>query len=106
MKDVLVVLALLAGACASHPYPAARVGSAEATLRAAHEAGAARFPNAAMHLRLANDALSRARQSMAHGDYDRAERQLLRSEADAQLAIALAREAERMSAQDAREATP
>jgi hypothetical protein len=101
MKTLLVVaLAFCAGACASRPYPAARVGSAEAAIRAAQESGAPRQPEAAMHLRLASEALGRARAYMAEGDYQRAEWQLLRAEADAQLAVVLAREAERLSALD------
>lgn len=102
MRKLVVVLALTAAACASRPYPAARVGSAEATVRAADEAGSSRIPEAAMHLRLAHEALARARASMAQGDYERAERQLLRAEADAHLAMALAREAESLSARDER----
>jgi hypothetical protein len=95
----MVVLAV--AACAGRPYPAARVGSAEAAVRSATDAGAPRLPDAAMHVRLAHDSITRARELMEEGDYEAAEWLLRRAEADAQLAIALSREADEHARGDA-----
>lgn len=57
-----------------------------------------RFPDAALHLRLAEDQVTRARRLMDEGELDRAERLLVQAEADASVAEALAQEAEQRSA--------
>jgi hypothetical protein len=87
-------------ACASHPLPTARVGSAEAAVRAAREVGAERVPAAALHLRIAQHELSRAQALVRDGEYEHAEWMLVRSEADAEVAVALAREAQQRSVAD------
>jgi hypothetical protein len=101
MKLVAFMVALSAAlaACAARPYPAARVGSAEAAVRSADRAGAQGFPDAAMHVRRANDAIAQARELMDAGEYDRAESLLRRAEADAHVATLLAEQAAERSAE-------
>ena len=88
------------GACASSPVPADRLAKSQAAIRSAQELGAARIPNAALHLKVANEQLDLARKLMADGDNKRAEFVLMRAEADAETSIALAHETmARMDAQ-------
>lgn len=96
----LVVAAFLGG-CAAHPIPAARVGSAEAAVREARVNGADRMPDAALHVRLAEEQIAHARRAIADGEPERAEWLLVRAEADASLASALSREAQAKVAADA-----
>jgi hypothetical protein len=71
---------------------------AEATVREAQAAGAEGVPSANAQLRRAKDAIERARALSAQNENDQAESMLRRAAADAQLAIALAREAEAQQA--------
>ena len=87
----LLVAGLLAG-CASAPPPIERMESSTAAIRAAAEVGAAQVPQAALHLQLAKEQSEHARELIAQGDRPRAEGLLMRAEADAELAVALARE--------------
>jgi hypothetical protein len=80
-------------ACASAPPPHEREASSEASIRGAREVGAEKFPPAALHLKLAQEALERAKVLMRNGDNEEAGYTLLRAQADAELALALAREA-------------
>jgi carbonic anhydrase len=84
-------LALVVG-CATSTVPAERIASSESSIRAAHELGADRTPNAALHLRLAEDQLTQAKALIEKGDNKRAEWVLYRAEADAELAVALSKE--------------
>jgi hypothetical protein len=95
-KTPLLVAVLMgcAAACAPKPPPSARVGSSEATIRAARELGAARIPESRLHLEQADEELARARRFLADGEHDKASWLLARSEVDAQLAIAIAKEAD------------
>ena len=99
MKTRIVSLAAgglvgLAG-CASHPAPVQRMADAEATTRGAQEVGAgeAANPQAQLHLRMAQEEISVAKKLMDDGDNERADFTLLRAKSDAELALALAREA-------------
>jgi hypothetical protein len=80
------------GACASSPVPADRLAQSQAAVRSAQEVGADKIPPAALHLRIANEELELARRLMRDGDNQRAEYILLRAQADAEAALALARE--------------
>jgi superfamily I DNA/RNA helicase len=60
-------------------------------IRAAEEAGAAKVPQASLHLQLAKEELEVAKGLAAKGKKEKAESMLLRSEADAELAAVLAR---------------
>ncbi len=78
--------------CAAAPVPAERLASAEAGIRAAAEVGAERVPQAALHLKLARDQLEVAKGLVERGDRERATTVFARAEADAELALTLARE--------------
>jgi hypothetical protein len=98
IRVMLVLFVATTASCAARPLPAARVGSAEAAVRSARDHGAMRLPDAAMHLRLAEDQVVRARRLINEGEHERAAWLLVRAEADATVADALAREAEQKSA--------
>lgn len=88
-----VALAVATG-CGSAAVPASQVSETQATIRAAQEIGAERTPRAAMHLKMARDQSQYARALAADGDTVEAWYFLRRAEADADLAIAITREAE------------
>lgn len=77
---------------ASGPVPADKLAQSQAAVRSAQELGAERVPPAALHLKVANEQLNLARKLIADGDNKRAEYVLLRAEADAEVALNLARE--------------
>jgi len=86
--------ALALSACASGSYvPASHVLGAQNAIAAAEGGGAAQNPQADLHLRLAREQLSSAQRLMRQGATARADAMLLRAQADAQLALSLAREA-------------
>ena len=90
----------LVAACASSPIPADRLAKTSAAIRSAHEVGAERVPNAALHLKVANEELGIAKRLITEGDNNRAEYILLRAQVDADTALQLARENQaRMDAQ-------
>jgi hypothetical protein len=93
-KKLLVtgVLALSAAACAGAPAPTERLATTTASVRAAQEVGATHVPRAELHLRLAQEQIDKARRLMEDGENERADLLLKRAEADAELAVALARE--------------
>lgn len=90
----IVCLSLLAlVACgASFPKPEARVSSSEGAIRGAEEAGAKSEPRAALHLKLAQEGRAKALALIEDGKHKEADLMLQRAEADAELAVALARE--------------
>jgi Domain of unknown function (DUF4398) len=97
MKSILGWAALGASAvgvmgivgCAGTQVPNARVASSEAAIRAAQETGSRNVPQAALHLKLAEEELQSAKGLIRDNDNKRAEYVLMRSQADAELAIAL-----------------
>lgn len=88
MAAGLVALGGLAVGCGSAPPPS-RMGATSA-IRGAHEVGAEGQPQAALHLQLARDQVALAERMTANGDTVEAKRMLMRAQADAELAIALA----------------
>ena len=88
-----LLLAWLAG-CGSYPPPTERMTTAEAAIRGAEEVGAARVPRAQLHLQLASEQTDKAKRLMQDGYNERAELTLKRAQADAELAIAIAKEHE------------
>jgi hypothetical protein len=78
-------------ACAGTPASPARMGSAQAAIRAAREVGAEQNPTAALHLQYAREQFAQAEALSRDGEGERAERVLARAEADADLALALSR---------------
>jgi hypothetical protein len=97
------VVCIFGASCAStgtDATPAAN--SSSASIRAAEEVGAAHSPDAALYLQLAKEQFEHARQLTDAKDKDRADRLLLRAQADAELALALARsDSEKTEAQGA-----
>ena len=89
----LFVLSPLAVACGGYPIPTERMVASESALRGAQEVGAQNVPQAALHLRLAEEQIQKAKALINDGDNERADFVLLRAKADAELALALAKEA-------------
>ena len=85
-----VSLVKCASTTASSEHAAA---TTEAPIRAAEELGANKVPEAALHLQLAKDETEQAKQLVKDGNKRRAQTMLMRAQADAELALALAREA-------------
>lgn len=92
-QSIVVVFSFLV-ACAS--APTAQLGESEAAYRAAQEVGAAKQPDAAYHLKLAEDQIAAAKPKMDGNRKDkRAARDLLeQAELDAEVAISNAKTAE------------
>jgi PBP1b-binding outer membrane lipoprotein LpoB len=90
----LVLSAVFLTGCGSYPAPTERVASAEAGIRGAQEVGANSVPPAALSVKLAQEEVQKAKQLMQDGDNRRAELILMRAQADAELALAQAREAQ------------
>jgi outer membrane murein-binding lipoprotein Lpp len=84
-----VVTATIVAGCASAPL---RTEASTSGIRAAEEAGAAKVPQASLHLQLAREELAQAKELSAKGEKDKAASMLLRAEADAELALVLSRE--------------
>jgi hypothetical protein len=63
-----------------------------AAVRAAQEAGAASVPEAELHLQLATEQLSKAKQLIAHDHNAEGEDKALRARNDAELALSLTHE--------------
>ena len=98
MKNVVAMIALAglaaaaSGCASSFPPPADRLASSEAAIRSARELGADSDPQAALHVRLADEQVATARKLMKDGNNRRADLVLQRSKADAELAVVLTRE--------------
>jgi len=75
--------------CAGTPVPNSKVASSEAAIRAAQETGSRGVPQAALHLKLAEEQLQSAKALIRDNNNERAEYVLMRAQADAELAIAL-----------------
>jgi hypothetical protein len=104
ITTITFAMALGAGAiatgCAS--TPPLRTEASASGIRAAEEVGAAKVPQASLHLQLAKEELENAKALAAKGDKGMAVSMLSRSEVDAELAVALSREdAERAEARGA-----
>ena len=67
--------------------------SSEGAIRGAQEAGAGQVPQATLHLKLAQEQRQEAVRLVEKGENHRAAMLLARAEADAELAVALARAA-------------
>jgi hypothetical protein len=80
--------------CASYPAPNAKVATSEAAIRAAEESGAKDVPQAALHLKLAEEQLQTGKNLIGEDKNERAEYVLARAQSDAELAIALSHTAE------------
>lgn len=79
--------------CATVPIPVERTASAKAAIRSAAEVGPSENQEAVLHLQMARDEFARAEQLVKQEENERAAGQLMRAEADANLALALGRQA-------------
>jgi hypothetical protein len=79
-------------ACGSTPAPHEKEASSQAAIRTAEELHAEQVPQAALHLKLAQEQFEKGKALMNDGDNGRATYMLMRAQADAELALALARE--------------
>ena len=88
----LVIASPLIWSCAGAPPPTQRMADAMATHRSATELGANDVPEAQLSLKLAGDQIGQAKSAMADDENERADSLLIRAQADAELALAQARE--------------
>jgi len=68
------------------------MADAESAERSARELGAATKSSAQLNLKLADEQIAQAKNSVKAGENERADLQLIRAKADAELSLALARE--------------
>ena len=94
LSGVVVVSLWAIVGCGGAPPPTERVASSEAAVRGAREVGAQSVPNAALHLKLAEEQIAKAKAAMQEDENEEAERLLMRAQADAELSLALARESQ------------
>jgi hypothetical protein len=97
MKSIIIggaiCVALPVFGCASYPAPTDHLANSYATIRAAQEVGAPTIPQAALHLRLAQEEQAKAKDMVANDRNQEADYMTMRANADAELAMAMAREA-------------
>ena len=86
------VAGLLAG-CASSTANQGRLAASQAAVRAADEVGASNVPKASLHLQLAREEIEQAKKLIRTREGVKADFVLQRAEADAELALILAKEA-------------
>lgn len=84
---------LVVGCGSAPPVPADQITQTEAAIRAASEVGATSVPKAALHLKMAQDQLQTAKGLIAEDENDEARLVLDRARIDAELALALSKEA-------------
>jgi hypothetical protein len=90
-KKLCAILVSLAG-CASYPQPTDNLAQSVGAVHGAKEAGAEKIPDAALHLRLAQEQNEKAQKLMADDENERATYVTERARSDAELALAMARE--------------
>jgi len=73
------------------------MADAQAAQRSAKELGADKIPEAQLHLRLAEEEIAKADASIKESDNRRADFILVRAKADAELALAIAKEKKSMN---------
>lgn len=83
---------ILVVGCGSAAVPQERLTSAQAAVKGAEVAGAPEDPKAALHLKLANEQIARAKALISDDQNEDAARVLDRAQADADLALMLAKE--------------
>ena len=90
--SVAATMALSLACGATFPVPTQHMADAESAHRSALELGAANQPAAALHVKLAEEQMAKAKSFITSGDNKEADSLLIRSKADSELALALARE--------------
>src|SRR4051812_38121305 len=88
-----LAVVVFAGCATTVTLPSEHLTASEAAIRTAGELGAADVPAAALHLRLAQEEMNDAKALADAGNAERAELYLRRASADAELAVALVKEA-------------
>lgn len=104
MKRLFLALPLFGvvlTACGGAAVPQEALTAAKASVSGAEVAGAAAEPKAALHLKLAKEQITKAEALIQDGDNEEAAVQVDRAQADADLSMALAKEAK--AKQDATE---
>lgn len=95
-------LSIFGVGCANDTEFRKNVGPSSSAISIAEDAGAAKVPSAAIYLQLAKQELDHAKDLVTAHEYEEANSQLIRAEADAELAAALAMEdSERKDASEA-----
>jgi hypothetical protein len=89
-RSVATLIVASCAACGGYTVPPQHITGAQTAIAAARGGGAAADPQAALHLRLAEEQYSGARNLMNENQGKQADLMLLRSQADAQLAQSLA----------------
>jgi len=84
---------LAIGCGAAAPVPSEQITQTQAAIRAAEEVGAPSVPKAALHLKMARDQLQTAQGLISQDENEEAGLVLDRARVDAELALALAKEA-------------
>jgi hypothetical protein len=95
MKRVLIGLfglAIGAPACGGAAVPQEQLTAAQAAIRAAEVGGAPNDPQAALLVKKCQEGVAEAKKLIEDGNNHRAEMVLMRAQADAELALALAQE--------------
>lgn len=95
MKQALLLLGftvVTTAACGGPPVPQDQLTAAQAAIRAAEVGGEPGDPQAALLVKKAKDQVAEAKKLIEDGNNHRAEMVLLRAEADAELALAIAQE--------------
>jgi hypothetical protein len=90
---ILASSSLLIVACGGAAIPQEQLTSAKAAISGAEVAGAPSEPQAALHLKLAKEQVTKAEALIKDGDNEEAARIIDRAQVDAELALALAKEA-------------
>lgn len=97
-----IAAALLGVACSQSQVPAGKLANTRSAISAAEESGADKTPRSALHLKMAEDQLYKAERLMNEGENEDAALYLNQAQADADLALALART--NQAREDARQA--
>ena len=92
MREFCLVGVVLLSACGGAAVPQESLTAAKAAVAGAEVGGAATEPKAALHLKLAKEQLAQAEKLIADGDNEEAARVIDRAQADADLALSLAKE--------------
>lgn len=91
MPSRWIISAFALSACATTQLASARLERTEASIKTAEELGADASPEARLYVQLAKDQTIAAKRMASDGD-ERAKTMLARAQADAELALVLARE--------------
>jgi hypothetical protein len=89
----MVAGCLALSACGGAAVPRDQLTQAEAAVKGAEVGGANEEPKAALHLKLAREELTKAQNMINDGENEDAARMVARAQADADLALALAKQA-------------